>query len=83
MNVQLIRHATLLLHIGGLNLLVDPMLSVQGANPPIINTANDRRNPLVDLPFPLEDLLAQPIDAVLITHTHRDHFDEQAAEALP
>ena len=50
MRLQLIRHATLLLELAGRRLLIDPMLDPAGARPPVGNTANDRRNPLVDLP---------------------------------
>ena len=75
--VQLIRHATLQITIGGHSFLVDPMLDEQGARPPIPNTPNDRPNPLV--PLPDVDLAA---DAVVVTHTHVDHFDEAAAERL-
>ena len=75
--VQLIRHATLQVTIGGHTFLVDPMLDEQGARPPIPNTPNDRRNPLVPLP----DVDLDP-DVIVVTHTHADHFDEAAAERL-
>ena len=51
-----------------------------GSNATNRNSANDRRNPLVDLPVCTADLLA--VDAVLLTHTHRDHFDAVAIETL-
>lgn len=47
---------------------------------PVPNSANDRRNPLVDLP--ISEIDFQAIDAVLLTHTHHDHFDDTAAERL-
>jgi L-ascorbate metabolism protein UlaG (beta-lactamase superfamily) len=81
MKIQLLRHATLLLEFGGKTLLVDPMLSEKEAMPPIVNSANDRRNPLVSLTAPA-DYLGRA-DAVLLTHTHRDHFDDAAAQILP
>ena len=81
MKIQLLRHATLLLEFGGKTLLVDPMLSEQAAMPPIINSANDRRNPLTPLTAPANYL--EILDAVLLTHTHRDHFDDAAAQLLP
>jgi L-ascorbate metabolism protein UlaG (beta-lactamase superfamily) len=77
-NIRLIRHATLLVEIGDVTFLVDPMLGAPGTIPPIPNTPNQRENPLVAAPeVPLE------YDAVLVTHRHRDHFDEAAKEALP
>ena len=78
MDIRLVRHATLVVRLGGKTLLVDPMLSPPGAMPPIPNSPNDRHNPLVPLP----DLDLSPVDAVLVTHTHPDHFDEAAAERL-
>lgn len=82
MNIQLVRHATLAVNIAGSTLLVDPVLSPAGANPPVANTANERRNPLVPLPIAAADVL-RDVDAVLVTHTHRDHWDEAATEAVP
>ncbi|GGG61374.1 MBL fold metallo-hydrolase [Paenibacillus radicis (ex Gao et al. 2016)] len=81
MKLQLIRNATLRLQYAGVELLLDPMLSEAESSPPIINTANDRRNPLVPLPAAYEaDALP---DAVLITHLHNDHWDEAARQAIP
>ncbi|MEK3883218.1 MBL fold metallo-hydrolase [Paenibacillus sp. PL2-23] len=80
MIIQFIRHATLSIKFGGQQILIDPMLSSSGTMEPVAGSADDRRNPLVDLTVPLEELL-QP-NAVLLTHTHRDHFDDKAAELL-
>ena len=82
MHLRLIRHATLRLEVAGRRLLVDPMLDPAGARPPVEDTENDRRNPLVELPEPPE-VVVEGIDAVLVTHLHRDHFDETAAALLP
>ncbi|MGH2530861.1 MAG: MBL fold metallo-hydrolase [Thermomicrobiales bacterium] len=85
MQIQLIRSATLVIALGGRTILVDPMLSPAGAMDPIANTPNPRRNPLVELPFDnaeLDRLLAR-IDAVLVTHTHRDHWDARAVDLIP
>jgi L-ascorbate metabolism protein UlaG (beta-lactamase superfamily) len=81
MEFQLIRHATLLLTYKGKKLLIDPMLSPSGIMDPVPLVPNQGRNPLVDLPIPLSSLLKG--DAVLLTHSHRDHFDEEAAHQLP
>ncbi len=82
MHLRLIRNATLRLELGGRRLLVDPMLDPAGARPPVEDTENDRRNPLVELPEPAEVVVAG-IDAALVTHMHRDHFDDTAARLLP
>jgi L-ascorbate metabolism protein UlaG (beta-lactamase superfamily) len=81
MHLRLIRNATLRLEVGGRQLLVDPMLDPAGARPPIEDTDNDRRNPLVELPEPPE-VVVEGVDAVLVTHLHKDHFDATAAELL-
>lgn len=81
MEIQLLRHATLLITLNKKKLLVDPMLSKTGEMPPIDNSPNSRRNPLVELIAPRNFL--QEIDAVLLTHTHRDHLDDAARNQLP
>lgn len=81
MRIQLLRHATLLITINKKKLLVDPMLSKAAAMTPIDNSPNNRRNPLVEMIAPANFL--QEIDAVLLTHTHRDHFDVAAINQLP
>jgi L-ascorbate metabolism protein UlaG (beta-lactamase superfamily) len=82
MRLRLIRHATLVVEYSGHKLLVDPMLSDAGAQRPIDNSPNPRNNPLVPLPLPASELI-DGIDAVLVTHTHRDHWDAAAAQLLP
>jgi L-ascorbate metabolism protein UlaG (beta-lactamase superfamily) len=85
MQIHFLRHATLVLAIEGLYVLVDPMLSPAEAMPPVANAADDRRIPLVELPLAEVELeyMLDHIDAVLVTHTHRDHWDDRAAELLP
>lgn len=82
MDLQLIRHATLRVKIDDLVLLVDPMLSEQGEMTPIQDSGDDRRNPLVPLPMTVEDIL-RDVNAVLVTHTHRDHWDPAATKLIP
>jgi L-ascorbate metabolism protein UlaG (beta-lactamase superfamily) len=82
LKVQLVRHATLRVKIDKLVLLVDPMLSEVGAMPPIQDSGDDRRNPLIPLPMSLDEIL-RDVSAVLITHTHRDHWDPAATERIP
>ena len=82
MQLQLIRHATLLIEYANMRLLLDPMLSDPGAMPPIENSPQPRRNPLVPLPCPATDVVSG-IQAVLVTHTHRDHWDDAAIQYVP
>ena len=81
MDVQLIRNATLRIEFGGSRFLVDPMLDPAGARPSVERSPQPRRNPLVELPMPPEQVM-DGIDAVLITHLHADHFDETGARLL-
>lgn len=85
MEIHFIRHATFILSLGRHKFLVDPMLGPAGIMDPITNTPNPKRNPLVELPFSDETLndLFEEINAVLVTHTHRDHWDAKAIELLP
>ena len=82
MRLRLLRHATLIMEFAGRKLLIDPMLSPPGAMPAIENSPNPRPNPLVPLPVSMQEI-TQDLDAVLITHTHRDHWDDAAARELP
>ncbi|HEX2739545.1 MAG TPA: MBL fold metallo-hydrolase [Rubrobacter sp.] len=83
--ITFLRHATFVFEAGGLRVMVDPMLAPAGAAEPVANTPNQRRNPLVDLPFDEEETLAllEEIDAVLVTHTHNDHWDGRARDLIP
>jgi L-ascorbate metabolism protein UlaG (beta-lactamase superfamily) len=82
MRIRLVRNATLVVELAGRRLLVDPALDEAGARPPVGNTPHPRRNPLVPLPVPAEELVAG-LDAVLVTHLHRDHLDETGERLLP
>ena len=85
MRFQLLRHATSVISLKGLNLLLDPMLSPKGTLGPIANAANQNRFPLVELPLSeaeFKELVGQ-LNGVLVTHLHRDHWDDRAKEILP
>lgn len=82
MRLTLVRHATLLLELGGRRILFEPMLDDAGARPPVEDSPHPRRNPLVPLPLPPEDLV-RGLDAVFVTHLHQDHFDEAGARLVP
>lgn len=81
MQITLLRNAALVLSYAGKTILVDPMLDPKGARPAIPNTANDLRNPLVELPENAADLIARA-DTLLITHLHQDHYDTTARDTL-
>ena len=82
MEITLVRHATLVVRFGSATILVDPMFGDVGVSPPVANSPNPRPNPLVPLPRPAPEVL-KGVDAVVVTHTHRDHFDDAAAALVP
>jgi L-ascorbate metabolism protein UlaG (beta-lactamase superfamily) len=82
MRIQLVRHATLLIEYADMRLLADPMLSDAGAMAAILNSPRPRPNPLVPLPCPVEQVL-DGVQAALVTHTHRDHWDDAAIQLVP
>src|ERR671910_3312987 len=85
MRISFVRHATFMFESGGQRVMVDPMLAAAEATAPVANTPNQRRNPLVDLPFGAEGTLAllEETDVVLVTHVHNDHWDDRARDLLP
>ena len=79
---QQIRNATIKISYGDTTFLVDPMLAKKDSYPGYEGTVNSHlRNPLVELPLPLDEIVRA--DAVIVTHTHLDHWDEAAKQALP
>lgn len=77
-----IRNATLHVVYGGVRFLVDPMLSDRHAWPGFEGSVNsEERNPLVHLPMTKEEII--DVDAVIVTHLHEDHWDEEARKVLP
>jgi L-ascorbate metabolism protein UlaG (beta-lactamase superfamily) len=79
MSVQLVRNATVKLRIGERTLLIDPYLAAKNEG---YSYAGTTRSPLVALPMPVNELLAE-VDAVFVSHLHSDHFDQAAREVLP
>jgi len=82
--LRLLRHATLALEYSGVRLLVDPMLSRARAMDPVRGAERGERIPLVELPVPEEELneIVAAADAVLVSHLHRDHWDDRARELI-
>lgn len=80
---QQVRNATVKIAYGGTTFLIDPMLAKKGAYPGFENTyRSNLRNPLVDLTKSPTEVIAG-VDAVIVTHTHLDHWDDAAQKALP
>lgn len=78
-----IRNATAKIHYGGATFLVDPYLAGKGAYAGFEGTVNSRkRNPLIDMKSSPAEII-KGVDAVVVTHTHDDHWDKAAQKLLP
>ncbi|KAF9145297.1 hypothetical protein BGX30_009725 [Mortierella sp. GBA39] len=81
--IQHIRNATVKIKYGNTTFLVDPMLARKDAYPGFEGTYRSHlRNPMIELPMPVEDVM-EGVDAVIVSHTHLDHWDDAAQELLP
>ena len=78
MKLQLIRNATMKITYANRTILTDPMLAPKDAYEPFAGIA---RNPTVELPFSVEEVL-EGVEGVVVSHDHPDHFDKVAGTAL-
>ncbi|MCP3939934.1 MAG: MBL fold metallo-hydrolase [Desulfobacteraceae bacterium] len=79
MKIQQIRNSTLKISFAGKTILTDPVLLPKHG---IESFAGREKNPIVELPMPAQDVISG-IDMVLVSHLHRDHFDDLAKKMLP
>lgn len=79
-DIQLIRNATLKINYNGKTFLVDPSLSAKKSFMSFV-VPDQNLNPTVELPLPIDEI-TKDVDAILVTHTHVDHFDQAAMDAL-
>lgn len=81
--VQQIRNATAKISYAGKTFLLDPLLAKKGTYPGFEGTFNSKlRNPLIELPMPVKDVL-KGVDAVIVSHTHLDHWDGGHHQFIP
>lgn len=75
MRITQLRNATIIVHVGQYNILVDPMLARKDALPALRLLDGQRlRNPTVELPDHAEAAL-EGVTHCLITHCQKGHFD--------
>ncbi|BDS11461.1 MBL fold metallo-hydrolase [Aureispira anguillae] len=79
-SIQLIRNATLKIDYNGTIFMVDPSLSPPKSFMSFV-VPNENLNPTVDLPLSIKNIVDN-VDAVLLTHSHLDHFDQGAKDYL-
>lgn len=80
---QHIRNATAKIEYAGQTFLIDPFFAKKGAMAGFEGTFNSHlRIPLVELPMS-QSKIVQGVDAVIVTHTHEDHWDSAAQKAIP
>ncbi|MEZ4668122.1 MAG: MBL fold metallo-hydrolase [Anaerolineae bacterium] len=78
MKLQLIRSATLKLSYDDHTILIDPCLAAKDTYDPLVGKA---RNPMVELPYKAEAVI-EGVEMVVVSHLHRDHFEQTAWELL-
>ena len=82
-HIQEIRNATIKVTYADTTFLIDPMFAKKGFYEGFPDTYRSYlRNPLVDLPIKPETIL-EGVDAVIVTHTHLDHWDDAAQATIP
>src|SRR5262249_38136534 len=82
MKLRQIRNATLNIEYAGKKFLIDPWLAKKGTVPGFDGTINAHiHNPTAELPVPVSEIV--DVDAVILTHTHPDHWDDTAKQAIP
>ena len=83
---QHVRNATAKVEYGGKTFLIDPFLAEKGAYPgfelSVENPNKHQRIPMIDMAEPAEKVI-EGVDAIILTHTHLDHWDEAAQKLLP
>ena len=81
-----IRKATSKITYNGVTILVDPFLCPKEYYPGFEGAPTlaqkKQRVPMVDLPISMDEILKN-LDAVIVTHTHYDHWDEYASKLIP
>lgn len=79
---QQVRNATGKLAYNDTVFLIDPMLAEKGRYKGFEDCFNpELRNPMIELPQSKEEVMSD-VDAVIVTHTHLDHWDEVAQQFI-
>jgi L-ascorbate metabolism protein UlaG (beta-lactamase superfamily) len=79
MQLQLVRSATLRLTYNNHLFIIDPYFAPKHS---LRSYTGKSPNPLIDLPFSIDEALAG-VEMAVVSHLHSDHFDSVAQERLP
>lgn len=82
MRIHFYRNCTMKLEYGGKVFLVDPMFRAHGVTHQLKTTHYPEKPPLTDLPEAPEEIM-KGVEAVLLTHVHPGHIDQEAADCIP
>ena len=82
MRIHFYRNCTMKLEYGGKVFLVDPMFRARGVTHQLKTTHYPEKPPLTDLPEAQEEIM-KGVEAVLLTHVHPGHIDQEAADCIP
>lgn len=84
MNIQQIRNATVVVTYGGKKFIIDPWFQKKGTGlsaPAASAEKASLPSPMVELPMPVDEIM-DDVDAIIVTHIHPDHFEEETAKML-
>ena len=81
-----IRNCTEKMTYCGMNFLIDPFFTPKDYYPGFDlcpdPESKKTRIPMVDLPIYIDEII-KDVEAILVTHTHMDHWDEYTAKYIP
>ncbi|MBN1469072.1 MAG: MBL fold metallo-hydrolase [Fusobacteriaceae bacterium] len=87
MEIQLIRHATVLIRMKNKNILIDPMFTPKGRKKsiPTVKNGSIEKNPTVEISISPKNIIEmiKNMDMIIITHLHFDHFGETEEIKIP
>jgi len=84
MKITFIRHCTMTVEYGSTKFVIDPVFGSAGSKDPLKGNASTPmlRNPLTELPISPDEIVSG-MSAMILTHNHPDHLDQEAADKIP
>ena len=84
MKITFLRHCTMTVEYGSTKFLIDPVFGSKGSKEPLKGKSDTPMlpNPLTELPLSPDEIVSG-ISAMILTHNHPDHLDQEAADKIP